>query len=689
MKKIMKRNKYILLGAIVAGLGLGTTSCSDYLNVDRYFRDQQSLERIFSDKDYTLQWLSFCYSRLQGDNLDIGHSKSCPTNFSDDRVFNEEGNRFAAFKRGEYGDGYSYSDLYKNSWTWSYEGIYQASILLNELHENPDFTPEEITDVRGQARFLRAYFYWLLLRKYGPVPILPPEGADYTKSYDELAYPRNTYDECVDFITSELEIAATELFEKRDNLNIARPTKGSALAVRAKVLVYAASPLANGNTEMSDFVNKDGKQLIPQEYSEEKWAKAAAAARDMIEYAEASGLYKLYTFEKRPVSTDEAYPVTIEPPLHEEYSKKDFPDGWRNIDPFESYRSIFNGELYANENPELLFTRGTNADNNDLKTDNGMADLVKHQLPGTYGGWNVHGTTLKQCEAYDMADGTPFDKGNYAKYKGVFTNDENKADHPYDHLRNDVWWGYANREPRFYASIAFNGAVWHGLSIKDEGGAKERNKQVWYYRGASDGRINGTVNWCITGIGIMKYVNPNDCNKWGGSIYQKVDPALRYADILLMYAEALNNISEGMHYQIASWDGSQTYDIWRDIEQMRRGVKPVRMRAGVPDYSDAEYSDPQKFFERIVHERQIEFFSENQRYYDLRRWKIAEEHEGEQIYGCNTLMNEEYRDMFYMPVRVPNLQTSFSRKQYFWPISFDELKRNKNLTQAPGWHDYD
>ena len=71
----MNKNKYILLGAVVLGLGL--TSCSDFLNVDRYFRDQQSTERIFSDKDYTLQWLSFCYSRLQGDNLEVGHSDVC------------------------------------------------------------------------------------------------------------------------------------------------------------------------------------------------------------------------------------------------------------------------------------------------------------------------------------------------------------------------------------------------------------------------------------------------------------------------------------------------------------------------------------------------------------------------------------------------------------------------------------
>ena len=125
------------------------------------------------------------------------------------------------------------------------------------------------------------------------------------------------------------------------------------------------------------------------------------------------------------------------------------------------------------------------------------------------------------------------------------------------------------------------------------------------------------------------------------------------------------------------------------INQMRRGLKPVRMRAGVPDYEDAVYNDPELFFEKIVHERQVEFFAENQRYFDLRRWKIAPEHEGEQIYGCNTLMDEAHRDGFYMPVRVANLQTSFSRKQYFWPIHYDELKRNQNLTQAPGWQDYD
>ena len=93
--------------------------------------------------------------------------------------------------------------------------------------------------------------------------------------------------------------------------------------------------------------------------------------------------------------------------------------------------------------------------------------------------------------------------------------------------------------------------------------------------------------------------------------------------------------------------------------------------------------------DQLKHERQIEFFAENQRFWDLRRWKDAPVDEAEQIYGCNTLMNKAHAIEFYTPVRVPYLQTSFSRKQYFWPIAYNELKRNKNMTQAPGWEDYD
>lgn len=674
------------------------TSCSDYLDTDKYFKDQQSLEHIFNNKNNTLEWLALSYSRLQGDNIEIGHSDNNPTNFCDDMTFNEgnNGDRYRKFKLGEYGDGYSYDTYYKNSWPWSYVAIRQASVFIHNAHANDELTQDEIDVLIGEAHFLRGYFYWLLIRKYGPVPIMPDEGADFSESYDNLSYPRNTFDECVDFICKDMIEAAKRLPDRRDNLNSARPTKGAALAVRAKVLTYAASPLYNGNTEMADFTDKTGRQLISQQYDERKWAVAAAAGKDFLDYNDQAGVYKIHTVGIRKTAEDTSYPTTIIPPKCEPYSSQNFPDGWADIDPFESYRSVFNGELSMAENEEVIFTRGQNNRTNNLIPDGqegsveiGVKDLVKHQLPNSLGGWNIHGVTQKQCDAYDMADGTPYDREKVmAKYGpgNEFTTINNKALHPYDHLPdNGIYMGYANREPRFYASVAYSGTIWPGASTTED---RYHNQQIFYYRGEQDGRVNSNERWVNTGIGVMKYVHPYDINVGNNaSIRDKADPALRYADLLLLYAEALNNLTTS--YEIASWDGTQTYTISRDVNEMHRGVKPVRMRAGVPDYTDEVYADRDQFFNAIVHERQIEFFAENQRYFDLRRWKIAEEHEAEQIYGCNTLMDRRNALQFYNPVRVPKLQTSFSRRQYFWPVSWDELRRNKNLTQAPGWKDYE
>lgn len=694
----MKKYKYMIAGVAAMCATAFLTSCSDYLDTDKYFKDQQSLEHIFNNKNNTLEWLALSYSRLQGDNIEIGHSDNNPTNFCDDMTFNEgnNGDRYRKFKLGEYGDGYSYDTYYKNSWPWSYVAIRQASVFIHNAHANDELTQDEIDVLIGEAHFLRGYFYWLLIRKYGPVPIMPDEGADFSESYDNLSYPRNTFDECVDFICKDMIEAAKRLPDRRNNLNSARPTKGAALAVRAKVLTYAASPLYNGNTEMADFTDKTGRQLISQQYDERKWAVAAAAGKDFLDYNDQAGVYKIHTVGIRKTAEDTSYPTTIIPPKCEPYSSQNFPDGWADIDPFESYRSVFNGELSMAENEEVIFTRGQNNRTNNLIPDGqegsveiGVKDLVKHQLPNSLGGWNIHGVTQKQCDAYAMADGTPYDREKVMAQYGPgneFTTINNKALHPYDHLPdNGIYMGYANREPRFYASVAYSGTIWPGASTTED---RYHNQQIFYYRGEQDGRVNSNERWVNTGIGVMKYVHPYDINVGNNaSIRDKADPALRYADLLLLYAEALNNLTTS--YEIASWDGTQTYTISRDVNEMHRGVKPVRMRAGVPDYTDEVYADRDQFFNAIVHERQIEFFAENQRYFDLRRWKIAEEHEAEQIYGCNTLMDRRNALQFYNPVRVPKLQTSFSRRQYFWPVSWDELRRNKNLTQAPGWKDYE
>ncbi len=85
-----------------------------------------------------------------------------------------------------------------------------------------------------------------------------------------------------------------------------------------------------------------------------------------------------------------------------------------------------------------------------------------------------------------------------------------------------------------------------------------------------------------SGIGIMKYVHPDDTNR--KEIKPKAEPAIRFAEILLIYAEALNELEEGANYDVSSWDGSTTYSIKRDIDEMKKGIRPIRRRAGVPDY---------------------------------------------------------------------------------------------------------
>ena len=666
------KTKYNLI-ILFAVTSIIATSCKDYLSVDHFFADRQSEERIFNSRDYTEQWLANCYNQLLDYNLEIGHKNFTVSNYADDMYYNEGGNGadYRRFKFGEYDFNW-----YKQSWSQSYSGIRQASVMINAMSEGGTFSPQQVAQFKAEARFIRAYLYWLLLRKYGPVPIMPEKGVDYDQSYDKLSYPRNTYDEVVDFISSEMVLAAKDLPLKQDNRNIARPTRGAALATRAKALLFLASPLANGNSEMSDFVDDQGRALIAQQYNEEKWARAAAAAKDVIDL----NVYKLYTAERKIKGT-ESYPVTIIPPYHPLYSDKNFPEGWANIDPFESYRALFNGDLYASENPEMIFTRGEN----QTDQEHGVISLTRHQMPQMAGGWNCHGLTLKQSDAYDMADGKPFNRAEILqKYANNMFVQSNEVDQ-FKPLRANVWKEFANREPRFYASVAFNGALWTMSSATNDPN-NNTNKQVFYYRGESEGRVNGD-RWLPTGIGMMKYVNPKDNATNGGTIYPKVEITIRYADILLMYAEALNELSGS--FSIPAWDGASKHLLSRELSVISKAIAPIRIRAGVPDYDMSVYTDKNNLRNSIKHERQIELLGENQRYYDLRRWKDTPVKEAEQIYGYNTLITRQNAALFYSPVRVPLLQTAFSKKMYFWPIDWEELRENKRMTQAPGWPSFD
>ena len=155
--------------------------------------------------------------------------------------------------------------------------------------------------------------------------------------------------------------------------------------------------------------------------------------------------------------------------------------------------------------------------------------------------------------------------------------------------RTNVSKQYVGREPRFYASVAYNGSVWQQLENNSQ---SLWGVQVTYYRAGTDGYKN-SFSYLRTGIGVKKYYNPHDWINAQNSydhICEKYEPAIRYADILLMYAECLNELTQGQSYQQKDWKGNDIVITGRDISEMKRGIRPVRIRAGLPDYTDGIYN---------------------------------------------------------------------------------------------------
>lgn len=659
----MKKLVYYILLSISA---LSFSACTDYINVDKYFYDQVSLDSAFSKRIYVDGWLSSAYSVMNK----LGEYKE-PFRWASDDLYHPdmkeyvEGSYSADKPKGDENAGES------RLWKY-YEGIRKASTFLDNVDRCPELTMDEIADMKGQARFLRAYCYWALIRVFGPVPLIPLEGLDADLSYEELSLPRTHFDEIVSFIDTELAETARLLPMRRTVNNLGRPTRGAALGLRARVLLYAASPLYNGNLDFFNVVDNKGNQLISQTYDESKWAKAAAAAKDVIELAKTSGLYELYTIAPK-IGTLDMY----RPPVHPEYSTKDYPDGWANIDPLLSYKSNFDGSVQGSKNPELIFTRTSDGTGT-------INDWMYQALPRTISGNNRLCVTQKQVNAYAMNDGrTISEAANTGDYVTTgFTTEAYSENNPF--LPAKVSLMYNKREPRFYASIAYNGSVWEAASASEP---RYRNQQIFYYRGTEDGKQGFKEECPLTGMTLKKFYNSEDSRTDGGYVIEKTEMTIRYAEILLIYAEALNELSEGEVYHLKTYS-NEDVEIKRDEDEMRYAIKRIRMRAGVPDYANETYKNQADFRVKLKRERQVELLGENSmRYFDLRRWKDALTEENQLLQGCNINISDDdtYIADFYKETPVSSVHKVFEQRMYLFPFPTYELKRNVNLTQNPGW----
>lgn len=655
----MRKLLYGMLASVIGICTLG--SCSDYIDVDKYFYDQLSLDSAFSKRIYVEGWLSNAFEPI----VNITEGEGVTRWLSDD-IVKYEGRDY---QNCNYSAETNFNDS-KVLLTKAYEAVRKTSTFIDNVDRCGELTQVEIADMKGQMRFIRAYAYWALLRHFGPVPLLPEHGLDVNLSYERLSLPRAPFDEIIDFIDNDLVIAARTLPLTRTVNNMGHPTRGAALALRARIMLWAASPLMNGNRDLFNVKDNKGNQLVPQEYDETKWARAAAAAKEVIDM----GRYELFVEAPKPNT-----PEYERPPYNPEYSDRNFPDGWANVDPYMSYKSIFDGTIQGSKNPELIFTR-------TFKGSEQINHWVNNCMPRTLSGSNLIGVSQKQVDAYYMDNGQTIQEAEATGYykKNGFTTAlaPNKGGAPF--LPTNVSLQYAHREPRFYASVAYSGSIWPASSASE---AQYRNQQIFYYRDLNDGKQGFKEDCPLTGIGFKKFVNDEDSYTQGGYRIDKTENTIRYAEILLIYAEALNELTSGKTYNITTFNG-ETVEVSRDKNDMRSAMKQIRMRAGVPDFTDEEYNDPDLFRAKLKRERQIELVGENcSRYYDLRRWKDALLEENQPLMGCNiNISDDETRvQEFYRPTVVASMPKVFIQKMYLWPFPKEEMKRNVNLTQNPGW----
>ena len=654
--------KHLIIVAFIA-LYCSMSSCN-YLNVDDYFMDTLGYDSIFQNKLNLQQYLwgtaAFFY-----DEGAIWGSTYTPGVVGSDEAFTMWDHDEYPGTQFVLGNINPDNLMSMNVWPQMYKIIRKTNLIFQRIDECKDLTTLEEREILGYAHFMRAYAYYHILMNFGPVVLIGDETLETNEKPEYYNRERATYDESVDYICDELELAAKYIPLTVSMGQFGRPTRGAAYGLIARLRLQQASPLFNGGaaakTHFASWKRTvDGVDYVSQQYDEKKWAVAAAAAKRVIDM----GVYELYTVKRDSTTM----------PLPKNVPSGDFPNGAGNIDPFKSYSDMFTGEALSQKNTEFVWGR----------ISSNVRNYTRHAFPiDNLGGWNGMAIPQKIVDAYYMVDGRDINNSSEEyPYSEIGFSSEKQSFSGYQ-LNNGVYNMYMNREMRFYASICFSECFWPCLSTSESG---RRNQTITYFKGGNSGkdRTNSDIrNYPITGYVIKKFIHKDDA--WAGNdaeTLEKPFPIIRYAEILLSYVEALNNLTGG--HTITDAEGnSQTFT--RDVNEMAKYFNMIRYRAGLPGLTSAELSSPDQMFDLIVRERMIEFLHENRRFYDVRRWGIYEEVDKEPIVGMDT---ESRKDGYYERTVVNHpiaRNRKVERKMIWLPISRQEIRKVPKMDQNPGW----
>jgi hypothetical protein len=656
MKNIIKNMKSLIrilmqYICIFIAFTILTVSCADYLDVvpdnittvDHAFKSRYQAER-------------FLYG-LFGSLPEFANTGSNPALMGGDEIwFSIDGERISRtlwyIPQGGQGTNAPLANYWASRQTsYSLNGgkplftvLRDCNIFLENIHLPFDLTEDERIRWTGEALFLKAFYHFWLFRMYGPIPLMK-ENIEISAVENEVRPYREPVDEVVDYIVSLLDSAAVKLpLSIEDIMNdLGRPTKAIALAVKAQVLTLAASPLFNGteeggaNPDYLNVVDRRGIHLFPQTYSAEKWQKAAQALKEAIDMAD-SARHRLYDFRitnaNLVIGLNEKTILAMQ----------------------------VRGAATEKWNDEIIW--GDSRSNTDALQ---RACQPRFSDPQGYGGISSnYAPTQRIVEQFYTKNGVPIEEDkDWVNIDPLEMTTATADDKFYIQEGYRTLKLYFDREARFYGSIIFLGGTLFG-------NARTTDDNLWVTERLMPSINSGSYErMTITGYQCKKLLNFKSSVPLTSDAFTQeryAFPIIRLADLYLMYAEALNEVNG---------PNAEVYE-YIDTIRRRTGLDGV-----VESWRDHAL-DPSKpstkagMRDIIRRERLNELAFEGSRFWDLKRWKLAETYfNGKPIRGL-------VRDENIISIRELYL-LEYSTKDYLWPIKIRNLADNPNLVQNPGW----
>lgn len=635
-------NKFIK-GTFFA-LCMGCFSCSDYLDIVP--DNIPTLEHAFTNRANAEKFLFTCYSYLP----DVTNVNAVPQYLSGGENWLApnywwaiDGNQQLPSWNIAKGNQNTNSPLL-DFWSGANYGknlfvaIRDCNIFLENIDKPSDMDRMERLRWSSEVKFLKAYYHYYLLRMYGPIPIIR-ENLPVSASPEEVRVYRDTFDDVVNYIVELIDESVENLPLKimNETQELGRITQPIALGIKAQLLTMVASPLFNGNDYYKGLTDNRGIKLFPQEEDLNKWNVAAEALKEAIEVAHEAE-HELYEYDRKDNISDVTKQV---------------------LSCREAVTERWNPEIiWGSTNSDYFLQAAAALRFEATNMESGIASMLA--------------PSIEVAERFYTKNGVPIDEDKEWDYQNRYKTKVATPDYKY-YIKE----GHAtarlhfDREPRFYASLTFDGAMVYGNGVESDDPTDEDVRYAEMRKGQPGGII-GATGYTITGYLPRKLVSTGSVlEKQTFTIDRTSFPILRLADLYLMYAEVLNEIKPAPDEEVYEY------------------IDKVRERAGLKGVVESweKYSNrPDKPLTKdgmreIIHqERLIELFCETS-YWDMRRWRMTEDYMNQPIKGWNV---QGEADTEYYEVKTIAYPT-FSMKDYLTPISFGSIEQNPNIVQNPGW----